>query len=116
MTNPFDNEEDRERVRGKIEALIKTFCHVGRVFNMIELTCHVSECTPIAPDSAGRIMRLLRQKGEINYKVVSRSESKYEVIPNPAKNPDSRQVALAPTCATPGPFKSDLFNFDHRDY
>ena len=35
----------------------------------------------IAPDSPGRILRQLRQQGQINYKVISRRKSIYQVVP-----------------------------------
>lgn len=36
----------------------------------------------VAPDSPGRILRLLRQSGRINYVVISRSKSLYRIIPS----------------------------------
>ncbi len=33
-----------------------------------------------APDSAGRILRLLRQRGVIDYKVANRAQSLYEIL------------------------------------
>jgi len=35
----------------------------------------------IAPDSPGRILRQLRQEGELNYEVLSRHESLYKILP-----------------------------------
>jgi hypothetical protein len=34
----------------------------------------------IAPDSSGRILRNLRQTGELNYRVINRSKSLYEFV------------------------------------
>jgi hypothetical protein len=35
----------------------------------------------VAPGSPERILRQLRQQGELNYKVVSRRQSLYKVVP-----------------------------------
>jgi hypothetical protein len=36
-----------------------------------------------APDSPGRILRLMMQAGAIHYEVVNRKDSKYRIIPKP---------------------------------
>ena len=41
----------------------------------------IGEGNHIAPDSPGRILRQLRQQGLLNYALVSRSKSLYEVKP-----------------------------------
>ncbi len=71
------------RVRSVIAPLILEFCKsrgVGTQFHMEELTRFVRSAFPSAPDSAGRILRDLRQEGELNYKVVNRRQSLYEII------------------------------------
>lgn len=77
-------KKNLERVRGKIhQAILEyfSFRYVGQTFTMSHLTRVVSAQVPdIAPDSPGRIMRLLRAEGLINYKVVSRKDSRYEVL------------------------------------
>lgn len=54
---------------------------VGSRFHMVELTEYVAARTPtpIAPDSAGRILRDMRRAREINYRVVDRRASLYQI-------------------------------------
>jgi len=54
---------------------------VGEQFHMADLTRFVNAHTPIAPDSAGRILRDMRQGGELNYQVVDRRNSLYQIEP-----------------------------------
>lgn len=50
-------------------------------FHMDDVTEYVRLQHQIAPDSAGRVMRDLRQRGKINYEVVSRRDSRYRALP-----------------------------------
>ena len=52
-------------------------------FRMEELRGYVYAKTLVAPDSAGRILRDLRQKGFLNYAVVNRRASHYRALPIP---------------------------------
>ena len=80
-----DSPENRDRVRGKLVDLIKSFCQVEREFHMSDLNAYIGANFEgyVAPDSPGRIMRMLKQEGFINYELVSRSQSRYKVIPSP---------------------------------
>lgn len=51
-------------------------------FHMTELVARVMAEVPgnVAPDSPSRIMRMMRQDGKINYTLVSRHGSLYEVV------------------------------------
>lgn len=75
-----------ERVGGRIGLDIITFLRhrvsLGAVAFRMETLRQYIETTgnASAPDSAGRILRLLRQNGIINYKVVNRRQSLYEVV------------------------------------
>jgi hypothetical protein len=51
----------------------------GTRFHMEELTNFVRARVPAAPDSAGRILRDMRQGGELNYSVVDRRKSLYQI-------------------------------------
>lgn len=51
----------------------------GDFFHMDELVKFVNEWIHTAPDSPGRIMRALRQRGDIHYDLVSRGRSLYRV-------------------------------------
>jgi hypothetical protein len=71
-----------KRVKSEVAPLILAFWKEkgnGAQFHMAELTKFVAARTTIAPDSAGRILRDMRQGGEINYRVVSRRESLYRI-------------------------------------
>jgi nanoRNase/pAp phosphatase (c-di-AMP/oligoRNAs hydrolase) len=83
----LSQEENVDRVTEKISAAVVEFCEPEKEFHMIELTQFVSERVgPSAPDSAGRVLRLLRQSGKIAYSVVSRRNSVYRIIrPSPVQ-------------------------------
>lgn len=76
-----EQEENRERVSSRIGAAILSFCLVNRQFHAEDLRKFVTRETGIsAPASADRILRDLRQRGVIEYRVLNRRESLYEVI------------------------------------
>ena len=89
------DREERARVRGRIGSLILEFCterlkqpEFEGTFFMEELRqfveTKVSTDLPrqrIAPDSPGRILRQLRQERQLNYKVLWRGQSLYQVLP-----------------------------------
>ena len=88
----FSQEENLDRVTEKISAAVVQFCELEpekreKEFRMTELTQFVSERVgPSAPDSPGRVLRLLRQSGKIAYSVVSRRNSVYRIIrPTPVQ-------------------------------
>jgi hypothetical protein len=89
-------EEELERVSLRISASILAFYQergLESFFRADDLREWVSqEVGPIAPGSADRIMRDLRQKRLINYKVVSRSESLYQIKPIRPERPPGVQV------------------------
>lgn len=74
-----------DRVSAKIGPVVRAFCRwrwrVGRVdFHMAELTAFVRDRSAIAPDSPGRILRMLRRAKQIDYVVVSRRDSLYRLV------------------------------------
>lgn len=74
--------QNLQRVSANIAAYVLRFvCErgVGAEFHMSDLTNYVRNLTGIAPDSAGRILRDLRQRGAIGYEVVSRKDSRYRI-------------------------------------
>jgi len=78
-----EQEANLARVFTKIAPAILEFhkrVGVGGEFHMADLTAYVRARTEIAPDSAGRIMRCLRQDGALNYEVVNRRQSLYRFI------------------------------------
>ncbi len=77
--------EQLERVTSRIGALVLEFCEERiasghREFFAAELRAFIAGRTTTAPASPDRILRALRSSGQINYRVVSRSKSLYELI------------------------------------
>ena len=76
----FEQRQQLDRVSSRIGAAALEFCQANRQFHAGELHQHVERATGVsAPASADRILRNLRQRGVIEYRVVSRRESLYEV-------------------------------------
>lgn len=77
-----EQRENLARVSRRITALVTQFVNerIGQQFTADELRRFVAEQEPTAPGSADRILRDLRQRGVINYRVVSRSRSEYEAL------------------------------------
>jgi hypothetical protein len=77
-------ELNLSRVTERIQGLILSFardrvaCDRGE-FHMTELTSFVSRHHVIAPDSAGRVLRLLRAQGQLDYQVTNRRRSEYRI-------------------------------------
>ena len=72
--------ESLRRVKTNIAPTIRAFLAakgVSALFSMRELTDYVCAQHDIAPDSAGRILRDMNQRGEIGYELVSRPQSLY---------------------------------------
>lgn len=75
-------EQERElaRVSGRIADSVFRFCQDNPRFHLQELEDHVAAAHGhVTPGSAGRILRDLRRKGWVAYRVVSRSQSLYEI-------------------------------------
>lgn len=77
----FDEQrENLERVSSRIARAILEFCQLHHRFHADDLRRFVIRETGIAaPASADRVLRDLRQHHKLDYKVVSRRESLYEV-------------------------------------
>lgn len=70
------------RCKSAIAPAVQAFFEVkgvGAQFHMTELTEYVRRLVPTAPDSAGRILRDMRQAKELNYSVVDRRKSLYQI-------------------------------------
>jgi hypothetical protein len=78
--------ENLERLSTKIAPAILDFYRakydaaVPVRFHMEELQRYIRERFPTAPDSPSRVMRDLRQRKLLDYKVISRRASLYEII------------------------------------
>lgn len=83
LYTPGAQAEHLERVTARIGAAILDFCRAleGRQFVMDALRRYVAaKVGPVAPASPDRVLRQLRQAGRVQYRVVSRRESLYEVV------------------------------------
>ena len=81
MSGMETHEENLERVRSRIQRAVIGFCDTHPRFHADELRRYVIRETGVAaPASSDRVLRDLRQKGRLDYRVVSRRESLYEVI------------------------------------
>jgi hypothetical protein len=82
----FEQSINLERVSSRVAAAIIAFCEANlqraeRRFHAEDLRRFVARETGIAaPASADRILRDLRQRGMIEYRVLSRHASLYEVV------------------------------------
>jgi len=76
-----EQAENLERVTHRIGQLVVEFCRsrVGKQFYADELRAYVLAGMRGAPGSPDRILRDLRQRGVIDYVVVSRAKSLYRV-------------------------------------
>jgi hypothetical protein len=74
--------ENLGRVSDRIREAILDFCRAHATFFAEELRNYTAErCGKIAPGSADRVLRDLRQSGKLDYKVLNRRKSHYQVIP-----------------------------------
>ncbi len=76
--------ENLERVSAQIEGYILEFAAAVPLrghcqFHVEELRQYVADRVKVAPASADRILRALRQQGRLNYRVVNRRASLYEL-------------------------------------
>lgn len=75
------HQENLERVSARIASVVLQFCRERETFHADDLRRAVIRETGIAaPASADRILRDLRQKRQVIYRCLSRSESLYEVL------------------------------------
>ncbi len=77
------HEASLRRVKSAIASTVRDFLlkvGAGAEFSMLALTEYVRDRHSIAPDSAGRVLRDMNQRGEIQYELVSRSKSLYRVL------------------------------------
>lgn len=81
-----EQPENLERVESRIGHIVLRFCadtilHGDSVFYMEELRRYVSRETgdTVAPDSPGRILRELRKQRRLQYTLISRRDSLYEI-------------------------------------
>jgi hypothetical protein len=81
----MEQGDNLERVSQRITAAILGFVGVleGRAeFHADDLRAYVTaKAGQTAPGSADRVLRKLRQRGLLNYELISRRESLYRVMP-----------------------------------
>lgn len=79
----FDQAAELERVTSRIGLLIIDFLRrlePGQQFRAADLQRYVCGQCDAAPASADRVLRELRKKGLVDYKVVNRRQSLYERV------------------------------------
>lgn len=69
------------RVKKNIQYYVLEFCrqHLKKIFLLSELEEYVRSYIQVTPGSAGRILRLLRKAGKVDYEIVRRSCSLYYI-------------------------------------
>ena len=91
--NGAAQEEQLQRVSSKIAELVLGFCRErlsagSRFFFIHELTDFVwTKDATVAPDSPGRILRMLKRCGRMDYRVVNRRQSLYCLAPDREMRP-----------------------------
>lgn len=80
-----EQTENLSRVSGRIGYIITQFCddrlaQGNPQFHMDDLRTFVDGQRTVAPASPDRVLRDLRKRKMVNYRVVSRSQSLYEVL------------------------------------
>lgn len=76
----FHDVKQLRRVECKLGAAILTFCKNNQRFHLADLQAYViSLGISHSPSSPDRILRLLRAGKQLNYRVIDRSKSLYEV-------------------------------------
>lgn len=77
-----EQPENLKRVKDRLSAHVLAFCKqigTGGRFYAEDLRKSVLAKFKVAPDSPGRILRDLRQSGELDYCIVNRRQSLYEL-------------------------------------
>ncbi|MEM9067153.1 MAG: hypothetical protein AAGE52_01565 [Myxococcota bacterium] len=77
-----ENASNLKRVATKLDAVILEFCrHIGagQTFRGPQLTTFVMGRAGGVHDSPTRILRSLRQRGQLGYKVENRAQSLYRI-------------------------------------
>ena len=82
LTPQEEQTENLERVTSRIGAAIVAFCEKRQTqFHVDDMRRYVEATVgKVAPGSPDRILRNLRSKRKINYRVVNRRQSLYEVV------------------------------------
>lgn len=79
-----EQQENIERVKINIAPHVLAFVNarIGKEFRIVDLYQYVASQTKgyTAPASADRILRALKKKGELDYEVISRSQSLYRAV------------------------------------
>lgn len=75
-----EQQENLERVNSRIEHFVLEFCRGHRQFHADDLRQYVAREALVAPASADRILRYLRQRKQLDYVVLNRRESLYQVL------------------------------------
>ncbi len=78
-----EQADNLDRVSTRIQNAIVQFCDLfcGRTFHADQLMAFVTERVgTVAPGSADRVLRSMRQRGLVSYEVVNRASSLYRIL------------------------------------
>lgn len=75
-----EQPEQLRRVSGKIASMVLEYVREHQIFRGPDLHEHVAAQYSVAPGSADRVLRSLRRDGLVDYRVVNRSASLYQVF------------------------------------
>lgn len=80
-----EQEQQLDRVRGKLQPMILDFYHQRLSsepkFFAADLRRFIASQSLVAPASPDRVLRDLRQRRKLNYRVLNRAASQYEALP-----------------------------------
>ncbi len=82
VLSDMEQADNLDRVATRIQNAIVQFCdlYCGRTFHADQLRAFVTERVgTVAPGSADRVLRAMRQRGLVSYEVVNRAKSLYRV-------------------------------------
>lgn len=75
----YEQQQHLARVTSAIGKAVLAFCRLHQTFHAAELQAHVSGECSTAPASADRVLRELRKRGLVSYRVLNRAESLYQI-------------------------------------
>tara|TARA_R110000824_G_scaffold247940_3_gene437026 strand:- start:1681 stop:2016 length:336 start_codon:yes stop_codon:yes gene_type:complete len=81
MKQTTEQQDNIKRVGSRIARAIASFMDTHDQFRADDLRNHVAARCQCAPASADRILRDLRRKGVVNYRVLNRRQSLYKCLP-----------------------------------
>lgn len=84
MKENIEPLDEYKEVFLKYKGIIQTYFHtkrVGETFHLFHLERFVSKMRKGPSQTTSRVLRDMREKGIINYRVINKHKSLYEVLP-----------------------------------